>query len=159
VSESLRELVRAACAETPDPREVWSKVRAQLDDETVWDAVDVMGPDYCRNLAGSMRTAALSNSPGRLTKTSTPKARAAYEDQWRKALATSIPLSEDGSAAKFLGECTMPDLLAAAAIRRKNEARNRIWAERFEGLAQKMKAHRATSVSMLAPEVFFEVMS
>lgn len=159
----LRALIRGAFADTPDHREAWDKVRANLDAETVWLAIDAMGPDYCRRFGGMRRQAALSSIESAAARkergVGAPRKAAAFSKRWAKAMETSIPLSDDGSLTKRLGDCAPDEVRFAAQIRRTNEKANRVWAERFEALAEKMRIHRAAVVSALDPNYFWEAMA
>lgn len=158
----LDALVRSALDETPDPREMWAKVRADLDAETVWLAIDAMGPDFCRKVAGQKRGNSLSSlraNSGSESRPGRPRKADAFDARWVKAMDAAMPLSDDGKLTKRLGDCAPHEVLRAAAIRRKNEQANRVWAERFEALAEKMRIYRASTVSALEPSYFWEAMA
>ncbi|HEX8781367.1 MAG TPA: hypothetical protein VF728_09410 [Nocardioides sp.] len=152
----LDDLIASALADTPDPRAAWEKVESGLDAATVWAAVRKMGPTYASNVAGRSRVRVLSVA--HLSRAGSPRKADAARHRWEQAMASSVPLSLDGSSTKFLGDCSGDDVLTAASIRRQMEARNRVWAERFEALAEKMRCHRAPNVRELDVELFWEAM-
>lgn len=161
----LRALIRDAFEDTPEPREVWQKVRAGLNEETVWLAVDVMGPDFCRLIGGGQRREAITPAGAeRMVHESrsgigTPKREAACRDRWERAMCKPLPLGTDGKVpAKMLGDCTPDDCLTAAQIRRSTAQATITRAEKFERLAEKMRMHRAKCVRDLEPTLFWEAM-
>lgn len=161
----LRALIRDAFEDTPEPREVWQKVRAGLNEETVWLAVDVMGPDFCRLIGGGQRREAITPAGAeRMVHESrsgigTPKREAACRDRWEQAMRKPLPLGTDGKVpAKMLGDCTPDDISTAEQIRRRIAGSIIVRADQLAKLREAMRINRAKCVRDLEPTLFWEAM-
>lgn len=148
----LRLLVREELATSPvaDPHVVAEHVAKQVPDEHLRDALRACLPEFVRIIGhGSVTTPRASGAPR----------SAKCDDQawYRGVLRRRVEVGQDGREWKFLGECTLDDVLRAAEVRREMAAANAAAADQFDRLAGKMRTFRAATVADLDAGLLGEV--
>ena len=116
-----------------EPRDLATEVLARIDPEDVAEALAQAMPVFVRQVLSEQRQPTCI----RPSTTSTGSVRiAAIRDDWKKALRDRIK-TDDGM--KFLGDCTIADLEAAARLRDEMAERNRAKAAQYRVLIHELE--------------------
>lgn len=147
---SVRALVRQVQDETgsADPREIASKVLADIPDELLRPLLAEVMPEYVRQVMKGGRHSATGAPPA--------SSKVAAVRGWHERL-MSQPIDVSGGKGewKALRDCTRDELLAVAQYRRETAARNLATAEKYEALAKILPAKK--TVGQLAADVVASV--
>lgn len=116
-----------------EPRDLAKEVLARIDPEDVAEALAQAMPVFVRQVLSEQRQPTCI----RASTTLTGSVRiAAIRDDWKKALRDRIK-TDDGM--KFLGDCTIADLKAAAQLRDEMAERNRAKAAQYRVLINELE--------------------
>ena len=115
-----------------EPRDLATEVLARIDPEDVAEALAQAMPVFVRQVLSEQRQPTCI----RPSTTSTGSVRiAAIRDDWKKALRDRI---KTDNGMKFLGDCTIADLEAAAQLRDEMADRNRAKAAQYRVLIHEL---------------------
>jgi hypothetical protein len=149
-TEALRAMIRKLAAETPDPAIITGRILDGLTADEARVVVAATLHDYVRRAisAGTPAAAVQTYATASGVRTASRKV-AAVRDWVARELAAPVCTDEASRAWKFLADCTVDDLTAAAAIRHRKAAQNAAEAERFEALAKAVEHADVATVGEL----------
>lgn len=131
-----------------DPREIASKILTDLEDHELRAVLEVVLPEYVRQVMKTGRNQAASSPPAS-SKVS------AVRDWYERLMGQPVDVSGGHGQWKSLRECTRDELLAVAQYRRETAARNLATAEKYESLAKLLPARK--TVGQLPTDVVASV--